>query len=349
MQPTMEDVARKAGVSKSTVSFVMNDKPGVSDEMKTAVLQAAETLQYRLPERRPLRTASTQQKNFTVIHHIGQEAHDNVYGLFANYLQGIRNFAQQANINITAISSYRTGDLANLETHILTDKNTPSDGLILMGAGFNRNSQLLRRATELKIPLVVLSRNWPDLPISTVGQNHHQQAQIALDHLAQLGHRHIAFLANASDQAYDWFDIRLACYRQKMQELNQTINEDWIMLGENGVEAIQKLLTQQPEITAVFAIHDERAIQAMQGAAEMGLTVPDDVSIIGLDGSEDAPPGLPALTTVQVPHFDVGYLAAELLSKLIENENLYHGNLTVHSQLITGDSCREIESRRLGD
>lgn len=340
MQPTMADVARKAGVSKSTVSFVLNDKPGVSEEMKTTVLKAAKELGYRLPKRRPLRKPQNQQRNFTVIHHVGQETYDNVYGLFANYLQGIRNYAQQANINITAISSYRKGDLANLETHILTDKTTPSDGLILMGAGFNRNSQLLHRAIELKIPLVVLSRNWPDLPISSVSQNHHQQAQIALDHLAQLGHRKIAFLANERDQAYEWFDIRLSCYRQKMQQLNQTINEDWIMLGENGIDATKKLLTQQPEITAIFAIHDERAIQAIQGAVELGLNVPKDVSIIGLDGFEDVPPGFPILTTVRVPHFEMGYLAAELLLKQIGNENLSHGNLIVRSHLITGDSCR---------
>ena len=339
MQPTMEDVARKAGVSKSTVSFVLNDKPGVSDEMKTAVLQAAAELSYRLPERRPLHKSQNQQKNFTVIHHVGQETHDNVYGLFVNYLQGIRNFAQQANINITAINGYRKGELANLETHILTDKNTPSDGLILMGAGLNRNSQLLHRATELKIPLVVLSRNWPDLPISTVGQNHHQQAQIALDHLAQLGHRKIAFLANESDQAYEWFDIRLSCYRQKMEQLNQTINEDWIMLGEHGTDATKTLLTQHPEITAIFAIHDERAIQAIQGAVDLGLNVPQDISIIGLDGSENTPTGLPKLTTVRVPHFEVGYLATELLLKQVENETLCQGNLTVCSQLIQGASC----------
>ncbi|MBE2221499.1 MAG: LacI family DNA-binding transcriptional regulator [Anaerolineae bacterium] len=342
MQPTMEDVARKAGVSKSTVSFVLNDKPGVSEEMKTAVLKTAEELGYSLPERRPMRTPQNQQKNFTVIHHVGQETYNNVYGLFVNYLQGIRNFAQQANINITAINGYHKGDLANLETHILTDKNTPSDGLILMGAGFKRDSQLMHRAIELQIPLVVLSRNWPDLPISTVGQNHHQQAQTALDHLAQLGHRKIAFLANKSDQAYEWFDVRLSCYRQKMQQLNQTINEDWIMLGDNGTDATKKLLTQHPEITAIFAIHDERANQAIQGAVDMGLDVPKDISIIGLDGSEDTPSGLPTLTTVQVPHFEVGYLAAELLLRQIENESLCHGNLIVCSQLIKGASCRSL-------
>ena len=111
------------------------------------------------------------------------------------------------------------------------------------------------------------------------------------------------------------------------------------MLGKHGTDATKTLLTQHPEITAIFAIHDERAIQAIQGAVDLGLNVPQDISIIGLDGSEEARSGFPKLTTVRVPHFEVGYLAAELLLKQVENENLYHGNLTVHSQLITGDSC----------
>ena len=140
--------------------------------IKETVLQAAEELGYSLPERRPLKKSHSQQKNFTVVHQVGQEPYDNVYGLFSSRLQGIRTFAQQANINITAISGYRKGDLDRLETHILNDKNTPLDGLILMGAGVHRESELLRRAIDLKIPLVVLSRNWPRVNISTVSQDH---------------------------------------------------------------------------------------------------------------------------------------------------------------------------------
>jgi LacI family transcriptional regulator len=344
MPPKMEDVARHAGVSKSTVSFVLNDKPGVSAEMKAAVLKAVEEVGYQLPERRPHHKPQHQQKNFTVVYQVGQEPYDKVYGLFANYLQGIRNFAQQANINITAISGYRKGDLARLETHILADKNTPLDGLILMGAGVYRDSQLLQRAVELQIPLVVLSRNWPDLSFSTVGQNHQQQAQIALDHLSQLGHRKIAFVANESDQEYEWFETRLACYRSTMQQLNQEINPAWIVLGKNGADATKQLLTQNPDITAIFAIHDGRALEVIQGTLDSGLNVPNDISIIGLDNSEDSLDGYPKLTTVSVPHFEVGYLATELLLKQIENVHLCSGNLIVRSRLIERESCAKYGS-----
>jgi LacI family transcriptional regulator len=332
----MEDVARKVGVSKSTVSLVLNDKPGVSVEMKKTVLQAAAELGYSLPERRPLRRPQDRQKNFTVVHLVGQEPHTDIHGPFLRYLQGIRDFTLHTNVNLTAIGGYRKGDLAKMEAQILDES---LDGLILMGAGVHRESRLLRRAIELQIPLVVLARNWPDLPISTVGQNHVQQAQIALNHLADLGHRKIAFLANEADQEYEWFDIRLECYQAKMREINGEEDEGFVVVGRDCADAARQLLAQSPEVTAIFAIYDGRAVETIKGLVEMGIKIPEDVSIIGLDNAEDVPVGYPGLTTVGVPHVETGYLAAELLMKQIENNSLSHANFTVFSRLIERDSC----------
>lgn len=342
MSPTMEDVAFHAGVSKSTVSLVLSDKPGVSPETKEAVLQVVEELGYSLPERRPRRNSISKQKNFTVVHHAGHEPHSEIVSLFLDYLHGIQTFAQEANINITAIGGYREGEIHQLETRILRDHNTPVDGLILMGKGIRRDSQLVHWALEHQIPLVVLSRIWPDLPISTVSQDHYQQAKIALDYLHRLGHRQIAYVAQERDQEYEWYPTRLRCYREKMKEFNQKVDEDLIVLGKNIADSVKELLTRKPDVTAILALHDERAIQAMQGAMDLGLKVPNDVSIIGLDNSQEPPVGLPGLTTVGFPHFDIGYLGAELLLRQIKNENLSFGNLWIHSTLIERDSCRNI-------
>jgi LacI family transcriptional regulator len=342
MSPTMDDVARHAGVSKSTVSLVLSDKPGVSSETKEAVLQAVEELGYALPERRPLRNSLPKQKNITVVHHAGHEPQSEIFSLFLDYLHGIQTFAQETNINITAIGGYRTGDIHQLESRILRDQNTPVDGLILMGKGIRQDSQLVHWALEHRIPLVVLSRIWPDLPISTVSQDHYQQAKIALDYLHRLGHRQIAYVAQERDQEYEWYPPRLRCYRNKMEELNQKVDEDLIVLGKNVVDSVKELLTRKPDVTAIFALHDERAIQAIQGAMDLGLKVPNDISVIGLDNSQEPPAGFPGLTTVGFPHFDIGYLGAELLLRQIKNENLSFGNLWIRSTLIERDSCRNI-------
>ncbi len=339
MSPTMEDVARQAGVSKSTVSLALSDKPGVSPEIKETIVQAAEELGYSLPERRPLRKSLPKRKNFTIVHHVGHEPFDDIYGLFLDYLQGIQAFAQEADINITAIGGYRSVDFDCLEARTLGDQRTPMDGLILMGKGVRRDSRLLHRALELQIPLVVLGRNWPGLPVSTVSQDHCQQAKTAFDYLAQLGHRQIAYVAKEGDQEYEWYDIRLRCYRDKMKELGQEVDEDLIVLGKDTAQAVRELLTRKPGVTAMFALHDQRAIEAMQGAMELGLEIPKDISIMGLDNSEEPPANFPKLTTVGFSHFDVGYLGTELLLRQIENENLCFGNLTVRSYLIERNSC----------
>ena len=339
MSPTMEDVARQVGVSKSTVSLALGDKPGISPEMKEVVLQAAEDLGYSLPERRALKKSQSRNKNFTVVHHAGHEPRDEIFSLFLDYLHGIQTFAQETNINITAIGGYRTGDITQLESRILRGQKTPPDGLILMGKGIRRDSQLVHWALEHQIPLVGLGRNWPDLPISTVSQNHCQQAEIALNHLHQLGHRQIAYVAQEGDQEYEWYGIRLNCYREKMMEINQKVDEDLIVLGTSIVNSVKELLTRKPGVTAIFALHDERAIQSIQGVMALGLKVPNDISIIGLDNSQEPPAGFPGLTTVGFSHFDAGYLGAELLLKQIENDNICFGNLWVRSILIERDSC----------
>lgn len=344
MSPTMKDVANLAEVSKSTVSFVLNDKPGISAETIERVLRAAEILGYTLPKSRPIRRPSAQQKYFTVVHQVGNEETENIYGLFAVYLHGIRTYAQKANINITAISGYRKGDLEQLEAQIFEDLNAPLDGLIHMGVGIHRESSLIQRAHWTRIPQVVINRNWPDLNISTVSQDHQMQTQYALNHLAGLGHRKVGFIANQSDLDYEGFETRLSHYKELIPSLYKDPPKSWIYLGENGADSARELVRNHPEITAILAVHDGRAIEVMEGLLGLGLRIPEDISVIGLDGSEKTPYGYPELSTVSVSHFDMGCLAAELLHKLIENENIEYGNLVVSCKTVPGESCRKIDT-----
>jgi DNA-binding LacI/PurR family transcriptional regulator len=98
-------------------------------------------------------------------------------------------------------------------------------------------------------------------------------------------------------------------------------------------------MARRPDVTAIFAVHDAKAIEAMQGLRDMGLRVPEDVSVIGQDDARQSPEGYPALTTVRFSHMEVGYLAAELLLKQIENEEITRGNIWVRSHLVERESC----------
>lgn len=337
MSPTMEDVAQRAGVSKATVSLALNRKPGISPETQRIVLRAAEDLGYHLPERRPLR--SPMSRTLTILYHVKDEARAEPYSVVPSFLRGARTFAREARVHLTVLAGYRREDLSQIGADFLDGEGLSTDGLILMGPGLCRDSKSVVQALQSSIPVVVLCRNWPDVLVSTVGHDHYEQAQIALKHLVDLGHRKVAFLAGEADEQYDWCQQRLKCYREMMANVNGEMGEELVVLAKDGANAVRALMVRQPDVTAIFADHDAKAIEAMQGLQMMGLRVPEDVSVIGQDNARQSPKGCPALTTVSFSPFMVGYLAAELLLKQIESNEIMMGNIWVRSHLIERESC----------
>lgn len=313
--------------------MVLNNKPGVSSETRQAVLRAAEELGYRLPEHRPLRSA--ERRTLSIIYHIEEETRAEPYGVVPSILRGIRTFAREANVHLTILAGYPREGLSQ----ILHKSGFSSDGLILMGPALRRDSESVVQALQTGVPVVALCRYWPDVPISTVGQNYHEQAGIALDHLVRLGHRKIAFIAGEVEQKYDWYQQRLDCYRKRMADLNGGVDEELIVLAKDRNEAVKTLMARRPDVTAIFANHDGRAIEAIEGLQAMELCVPQDVSVIGQDDARESPEGLPGLTTVRFSHFEVGYLAAEFLLKQIENKEIGRGNIWVRCHLVERESC----------
>lgn len=337
----MADVAEKAGVSTSTVSLVLNDKPGISPEVRVAVMQAVDDLGYRVRERRAIAKRSVlETKQVAVVHFASPEVDYNfeVSGLFVDFVASIQDYFQGENINWALIPNYREEDHTNLGFRLLQDGNFFADGLILIGI-LSQNSPLLQKAIATGIPVVVTSRNWPDLPVSTVSQDHRQQARLALEYLIGLGHKKIGFLARDVDRNFEWFQIRLNCYQEVLAEIGQPVSDDLVTIGANGAEAAKSLLARRPDVTAILAIHDENAVSAMQGLREIGLDVPSDISLIGLDDSARPPEGYPSLTTVSFSHPKIGQLAAKLLLEQLDDDHVFYNKVFLQCQLIERESC----------
>ncbi|HXF63394.1 MAG TPA: LacI family DNA-binding transcriptional regulator [Caldilineaceae bacterium] len=337
MPPTMEDVARQAGVSKSTVSLVLNDKPGVSPELKQAVRRAAEELGYRLSRARSAQWEN-EPRTLAVVH--AQPEPNSPHeveptGLYLNYLNGVQAFARKAGLNLTLIADYREGDPQQLAFHLLQEASF--DGFILMGWSARQENPLVHQLIERQTPAVALSRFWPDLPISTVGPNYHQQVSLAVNHLLHLGHRQIAFVARDDDQRLEWYRWRLRSYQELIAAANGAADEALIALGVTTAEAVRGLLARRSDVTAIFAGHDGIALEVLAALQALGLRVPQDISVVGQDGDHHQPE--PTLTTVGFSHFDVGYLAAELVQQQIEKEASFYGHLWVQSYLVERGSC----------
>ncbi len=339
MRPTMADVADLAGVSISTVSLVLNEKPGISSEVRAAVRRAVEELGYKGRGRRAEQDSSSTTKNITVIHYANP---DTSYlfersQLFIDYVSGLQEYFQDQNVNWTLISDFREGEPANLGFQLLNG-NTSDDGFILMGIP-SPDSPFLQQLIHDKKPVVILSRYWPELPVSTVGQDYDQQARIALDHLVKLGHRRIAFLAREIDRGFDWFDARLRCYRETMDKLGTAVTDSLIAVDKTGAQAAQTLMERHPDTTAIFAIHDENAVSAIQGLRAAGYRVPHDVSVIGLDDSARLSEEEFGITTVSFPHRKAAHLAAELLLRELNDDNVLYSKMFIKSCLVERDSC----------
>jgi LacI family transcriptional regulator len=332
----MADVAQRAGVSTSTVSLVLNSKSGVSEQTRAAVLSVAKELGYQLPRHRP--DPST-QKTILVVHFAspGPGNGADLPVLAADYLGGIQDYCQGRSVNWALIAHYRERKGQHVGVQLLEREGLTCDGLIMIMPP-SRGSALLEQALREGIPTLVVSRDWPDLPVSTVGQDHPQQAQLAIDHLVQLGHRHIAFVAPPWTRTYDWFEVRFETYRKAMIALG-TYDPALVAVEPDVYQATQALSDCCPDMTAIFAVQDMWAVEAMRGLHAKGLRVPEDVSVIGVGGDYPAPKEYPALTTIGFPSRKVGYLAARQLLEQLQDEEIACGRIFVQSWLVERDSC----------
>jgi LacI family transcriptional regulator len=336
MRPTMADVAQRAGVSTSTVSLVLNDRPGVSEQTRAAVLEVAQEMGYHLPRHH---SDSPTQKTIFVVHFASRGPDDgaDLPALAADYVGGIQDCCHGKNVNWALIAHYQEGNRQHVGFQLLEREGLTCDGLILMMPP-SRESALLGQALGERIPTVVISRDWPDLPLSCVGQDHPQQARLAMNHLVQLGHRHIGFVAPSWSCTYEWCQIRLDTYRQTMTALD-TYDPERIAIEPDACQATQALFDRRPDVTAIFAVNDTAAVGAMHGLIARGIRIPEQVSVIGVGDDCPAPEGYPALTTIGFPSRKVGYLAARQLLEQLEDEELAYGRIFVQSWVVERASC----------
>jgi LacI family transcriptional regulator len=338
MRPTMADVAELAGVSISTVSLVLNEKPGISLEVREAVRRAVEELGYQGRERRAEKNVAP-PKNITIVHYASPESSYRFEGsgLFVDYVTSIQGNFQGQNVNWKLISDFQENGQDNLSSRLLNG-SLSDDGFILMGIQ-SPDSPFLQQIIASNKPVVILSRDWPDLPVSVVTQDYRQQATIALSHLIELGHRKIGFLARNFDQGFDWFETRLECYRSVLSKNGIAVDDSLITIDVNGAEAATALMARRPDVTAIFAVHDENAVAAIRGLQDAGYRIPEDVSVIGQDDSAQLPDGYPGLTTVTFSHDKAGSLAVETLMHQLKDEMILRSKTFIHSFLLERESC----------
>jgi len=314
---TITDVAEQAGVSIKTVSRVLNNEPHVNVATKEAVNAAALKLHYvPHPSARNLARSSS-----LTIGLIYGAAIDGTAAIIPHYSQGIQAGTLEAcrrlDFGVLLLPFHR--ESMDLPAKIVRQARDRRVSGLLVAAPICNLPGVLPAIRKDGLPCVCLGLNEPIPDVPTVDVNDLESALLMTRHLLDLGHRRIAFVKGyfaARDGAE-----RLAGYHKAMREAGVAVDESWVVQGdhsfESGIECGEHLLSLQARPTAVFANNDDMAAGVMHAAYRRGMSLPDDLSVVGFDDSEIAKTIWPQLTTIRQPLVEMADAATERLVQLL--------------------------------
>lgn len=322
----LKDVAELAGVSTATVSRVLHGNDYVSEHARERVEAALRDSGYRL-------NVVAQELRRQRTHTIGLIMHGSLsHPLVAEVVIGAEQAATEQGFNIVLFNT--GGDEAREHESVEALLKRRADGIVFTTAVHGENVQL---ALDEGIPAVEVERRLCESAPAVV-INNYAGAMKAMRHLLDLGHRKIGFVgesfsgSGASQNARGIPEERFDAYRDALLQAGATFDESRIVIGRypreeggwgglhTGDTYMRRILTQAPDITAVFAVSDHVAAGAYQALYSRGILVPRQISVIGFDDTFArylAPP----LTTVRQPMAEMGYKAASLAITLI-NEGI---------------------------
>ena len=309
--PTIFDVAKRAGVSKSSVSRVLNGGP-VSPKTRKAVLEAIEELGYRPSvAARGLVTKRSQTVGFVLT--------DVADPYYSEIIRGVEAALSEKGYSLILCSA--RWDNARELNYIRMLAEHRVDGLLVLSSLTTANEDALQTlSTEMERPVVFLDRSSPGTSFDSVGVDDFTAAAGAVRHLVNLGHARIAHVTGPLN--YHSGVRRLQGYRHALAQAGIEIDESLIAEGNftkrGGYEAAVRLLSLKNRPTAIFAANDISALGVWQAAREFGLRIPEDLALVGFDDIEllnlaDIP-----LTTVRQPRYDFGYVGTQILLTRIE-------------------------------
>ena len=327
---TIHDIAARAGVSVTTVSRVMNGRPDVSEATRAAVLKQIERTGYQSNRSaRSLVTGSTCLIGVTV-----PVVEAEYYGqLVAGVAEALHEHDHRAVLCPTHDEHEREMSLLARLMHGTTD------GAVLIHPA-ETNEELLH-ARELAYPLVVIDPPLPvDRSIPVVGSANWSGGRIATEHLLELGHRHIGVITGPA--CWSASKDRLAGYRSALQVAGVDPSPDLILEAdftvEGGEQAAERLLSGPDRPTAIFALNDNMAVGVLHAAKRYGISVPGQLSVVGVDDAGLAAIVVPRLTTIRQPLQEMGRVAVSLLWRILQGRQIEAAPVLLSTELIVRES-----------
>lgn len=332
MASTLEEVAQLAGVSRSTVSRVINHSPRVSPDTRATVWEAIKASGYQ-----PHAAARSLVTNRTRI--IGLLIPEAVATLFSDpffllLIQGITGACNDHHYHL--MLSVFSGHEDEEDPYRRVVGSGYLDGVIV--ASTTLDDPLIPRLLQDRIPFVSVGR-YPDHRVSYVDVDNVGGARKAVEHLLESGHQRIATISGPRRMIAG--TDRLKGYHEALESHGLSIDDSLVIEGdfteEGGRRAMQSLLPQDPD--AVFVASDTMALGALKALRAEGFGVPDDIALVGFDDMPYAATAAPPLTTLRQPIQRIGSLALEALLDVIEDDLHRVRRVVVPTELVVRASC----------
>jgi LacI family transcriptional regulator len=327
---TIEDVAKTAGVSVSTVSRVLNGKVDVAVETQDRIRSVIDDLGYTT--NLAARSMRSFKKNM-----VGLIMPDIAYPFAVEVMKGVNRAISESEFDLLV---YTTGDVrksgraSHEQKYVSLLNNSITDGVIIVAPV---TGEFVTDAPIVSIDPLMSNPNYP-----SVHATNYQGAMDAMNYLLGLGHRRIGFISGRAE--LESSARRLKGYRDVLEKADIPIDEELIASGdyttETGIQSTRQLLSLNNPPTAIFASNDQMAMGVYQVAQERGRRIPEDLSVVGFDNILESK--YMGLTTVDQFISEMGYVATQMLIKLINGTPLDSQTYRMQTQLVVRTSCRSI-------
>jgi LacI family transcriptional regulator len=336
---TLRDVAKLAEVSLGTASQALSNKPGVAPDTRARVLQAAVDLGYQ----HQIRVATPTAYAISTVGMLMKRAVNDqlpINPFYSYVLSGAERECQRRNLSLmyAHVEVDEQNRAQNWPPMLL---NQRADGLLVVGAFLEETIIRISQQTQQKIVLV--DSYAPDQLFDSIVTDNINGAYNAVRYLIDRGHSRIGCVGSMP-AGYPSIRERRKGYTRALKEAGITdlYIEDSLLTREDVYDATIRLLRRSPEITAIFACNDNAAIGALNAINDLGLRVPDDISLVGFDDIDLAQEVSPALTTIHVDKTLMGVLAVRQLLERAENPDRPALTIALSTQLLERESVRSL-------
>ena len=336
MSATIRDIAEQAKVSITTVSLVLNDKPGVGADTRKLVRKLADEMNYTGPHRTPTSPARRGTVRFLKIARHGHTVNRDHNVFISDYIDGIMQSANDLQYKIE-ITSFNTTPMDEILATI--ESQTDLAGAIILGTELNRDDAILFQ--DAPLPLVFIDTFLDYVPFDFVDMNNIDSVFKVIEHFLYYGHREIGIVRSSIKTRN--FSLRDHAFLDGMAILNLDLNEKYVFDVDSTFDGsfrdMTEILRSGAQLpTALFCANDIISFGVLKAFQEHGVRVPDDVSLIGFDDLPTAALLNPPLTSIAVSKREIGSTAMRRLDARIRDPSMPPTKIVVGGSLVERSS-----------